>query len=94
MNVYLLIHAINEAYKSYTYYEVEICYSNKEDALADLEKKVKSIENGTSTNFPGESIKGEENNVPFALKYYTFEWTNEGGEKMFTHYYVMEMKLK
>ena len=84
---------MNEAYKTESFYDVEFAYAKKEDALAKLDEIVKEIESGTSHYFPDTKVEGKEWPFPLDIKRYTFAWLGEGGERMFSHFYVREKEL-
>ena len=93
MNIYIIIHSFNEAYGLTKFYEVLEAYHAKEDAIAKIEDFKKRVRKGTSSFFRGMNVKEE----PYAIPYIpgvTYEWYDESGAKMFSHFYVEEITLK
>lgn len=89
--IYLIQHSINEAYKTGSIFDIVSAHSTKEMAWKRLNEIVAKIENGTSTYFPNTKLKGER--VEGDLNGYTFEWYDEGGARMFTHFLICETTL-
>lgn len=92
MKVYLIQHSFNEAYKPCGFFDVVSAHSTREKAVASLETIAKSIADGTSFYFPNYSPA----RLPCELgdcRGYTYEWRDDGGNRMFTHFYIIEMEV-
>lgn len=89
--IYVLIHAINEAYKLNSFYEVMEAFRTKESAMRKLDEIKEYIATGDSHFFPNETPTPEQFMVP-GTDGVTYQWYDEGGQKMFSHFYLKQVK--
>ena len=86
--IYLVQHSFNESCKPCGFFEIVSAHSTQDKAIEKIEEINRSIESGKSTYFPNTKVKGE--------KYcgfgggYTYEWRDDAGNQMFTHFHVVE----
>ena len=90
--IYLIQHSFNQECKPCGFFEIVSAHSTKENALKRLEEINKDIENGTSFYFPDTKIKGERTYKSW-FDGYTYEWLDDGKNRMFTHFTIVETTL-
>ena len=90
--IYVIQHSINEAYKTATISDVVSAHSTKELAWKRLEEIAEKIEKGESYYFPDTKLKGKRIDDG-VLEGYTFEWYDDGGAKMYSHFLIYETTL-
>lgn len=89
--VYVLVHSINEACNLASFYEVMEAFRTKESAMRRIEEIKEYIATGNSHFFPNESPTPEQYMVS-GTDGLTYQWYDEGGQKMFSHFYVKKIK--
>lgn len=91
--IYLIQHSFNKICEPCGLYEIVSAHSTKEKALESLENINKSIEAGTSHYFPNTKIKGERVEESW-FDGYTYEWRDDAGELMFTHFTIVKTNFE
>ena len=86
--IYLIQHSFNKSCEPCGFFEVVSAHSTKEKAIAKIEEINSSIENGESFYFPKTKVKGEE--YKGFGGGYTYEWRDDAGNQMFTHFMIIE----
>ena len=87
--IYLIQHSFNKSCEPCGFFEIVSAHSTKKNAMESLEKINKSIEAGTSHYFPDTKMKGERMEKSW-FDGYTYEWRDEAGKRMFTHFTIVE----
>lgn len=93
MKIYVLIHSINRAYSPASFYETMEAFKTMEMAIEKIEEIKECIATGKSSFFPKQSPTPEQYGIP-DIPGVTYEWHDEGGEEMFTHFYIKEIEMK
>lgn len=87
--IYLIQHSFNKSCEPCGFYEIVSAHSTKEKAMEKIEEINKSIEAGTSHYFPDTKMKWERMEKSW-FDGYTYEWHDDAGELMFTHFTIVE----
>ena len=91
--IYVIQHSFNQECQRVSFFEIVSAHSTKENALKRLEEINNDIESGTSFYFPDTKIKGERTDEGW-FNGYTYEWYDDGNNRMFTHFNIVETTLE